>query len=48
MCMVLTYDDGLAHLKGVHLKKLRLDGCYITDADLRNVKDARRCRRFGN
>jgi len=38
--MVLPFEDGLAHLKVLKLKKLRLDECYVTDADFVKLKDA--------
>ena len=38
--MVLPYEDGLAHLKGSNLKKLKIIECYVTDSDFAKLKEA--------
>jgi hypothetical protein len=38
--MPLSYEDGLAHLKGLKLRRLELHDCRVSDADLQKLKAA--------
>ena len=45
--MVLPYDDGLAHLKGLNLKKLKLTECYVPDSDYQAALPGTKIERIG-